>query len=110
MIKELKIKYPINNVISVNETIKIEFDYYPKNEEEVDFVLTVEPGTSLSKDSDFNVTGVSKGTERVKITDSISGLYDYANVTVLEEDIELEEMLPEINENMIKGYAIERDK
>lgn len=108
MITDLKIKYPINNVISINETIEVEYDFYPKDEN-VNITLTLEPGTSLSKDSNFKITGVSKGSERVKITDSISGLYDYANVTIVEEH-DLEEVLPEVNENMIKGYAIERDK
>lgn len=104
MITDLKISYPINRVLGVDDVLDFTVEYSPKDEE-VNLTFAADP-TSVVKVNNFGqITGVAEGIAIITVTDTISGLTDVANITIVSKDAAYQRILPEINENMTKGFV-----
>lgn len=104
MITDLKIVYPINKVFAVGDLLELDVEYSPKTEA-VNLSFSVDPAGVITVDQKGAITGVAVGETRVIVTDSISGLTDVANVSVISEDAAYPYVLAKINEGMTKGFV-----
>lgn len=106
MITDLKIVYPINRVLGVDRIIDVEVEYFPKDEN-VNLSFSVSPSTVIKTTVNGQVTALAEGMATLTVSDSISGLTDVANFTVVSAEEEYNVVLAEINENMTKGFVFE---
>lgn len=103
MISDLKIAPIVNKVFAVGEKLQLELISYPESES-MTLTWTSDTKSVATIDSNGVVTAVAVGETLIKVRDSKSGLTDYANIVVVSvEDYDV--ILPEVNENMIKGYV-----
>lgn len=106
MITDLKLVYPINKVLGVGRILDVEVEYFPKDEN-VNLSFSVSPSTVIKTTVKGQITALSEGMATLTVTDSVSGLTDVANITVVSAEEEYKVVLAEINENMTKGFVFE---
>ena len=105
MVTDLKFEYPINKVFAVSEVLKPIITKKPADEA-VNLTFVSSSTSVCSVNSTTGVlTGVAVGRSKITVTDSISGLSDVCNISVVANEDKYDIILDEINENMIKGYS-----
>lgn len=103
MIYSIQIAPIVNKVFAVGE--KIHLDLIVKADVSVSVIWSSEDSTVCSVNQDGDVTALKVGETRIKVLAS-NGMFDFANIVVVANE-DYNTVLPEINENMAKGYIKE---
>lgn len=103
MIYSIQIAPIVNKVFAVGE--KIHLDLIVKADVSVSVTWSSEDSTVCSVNQSGDVTALKVGETRIKVLSS-NGMFDFANIVVVANE-DYNTVLPEINENMAKGYIKE---
>lgn len=103
MIYSIQIAPIVNKVFAVGE--KIHLDLIVKADVSVSVTWSSEDSTVCSVNQNGDVTALKVGETRIKVLAS-NGMFDFANIVVVANE-DYNTVLPEINENMAKGYIKE---